>query len=99
MNGIFDLGAKCHVQGGDRIFDDIAEYMEARIEEPEALNKVVRQPIRSQPAVKWTRILKGADLRMAGASQVLRHLDHAVADGAWLRAISAPARGRPARWY
>ena len=35
MNGIFDLGAKCHVQGGDRIFDDIAEYMEARIEEPE----------------------------------------------------------------
>ena len=26
MNGIFDLGAKCHVQGGDRIFDDIAEY-------------------------------------------------------------------------
>ena len=35
MTGIFDLGAKCHVQGGDRIFDDIAEYMEARIEEPE----------------------------------------------------------------
>ena len=35
MNGIFDLGAKCHVQGGDRNFDDIAEYMEARIEEPE----------------------------------------------------------------
>ena len=65
---------------------------EATIVLDQALNKVVRQPIRSQPAVKWIRVLKGADLRMAGASQVLRRLEHAVTDGAWLGALSAPVR-------